>query len=63
MADEKSKGPRAEHPRLVGFSRAENKIVERAAKQAGTRTNTYIREAALYHAREDLGLAQPEVEG
>lgn len=55
----RSKGPRAEHPRLVGFSDKENALVERAAAKAEFPTNVYIREAALYAAREELGLKQP----
>jgi hypothetical protein len=55
----RSKGPRSQHPRLVGFSSEENHLVERAASKADAPTNVYIREAALYQAREDLGLKHP----
>jgi N-dimethylarginine dimethylaminohydrolase len=50
----KPKAPRAQHPRLVGFSEDENTIVERAAELEGTKTNVYIREAALSLARRRL---------
>ncbi len=56
---QKSKGPRTEHPRLVGISEAENTILERAATSAEMKPAAYIREAALYHAREELGLKHP----
>ena len=59
MSNPKARGPRAEHPRLVGFSDRENKLVERAARKAKARTNVYIREAALYQAREELGVEHP----
>jgi len=59
---QRPKGPRAEHPRLVGFSEKENALVERAAKACELPANVYIREAALFNAREDLGLKQPKGE-
>lgn len=58
----KPKAPRAQHPRLVGFSEEENALVERAARAVDMATNPYIRESALFQAREDLGLMQPEGE-
>ncbi len=57
---DRPRGPRAEHPRLVGLSEKENALIERAARKAEAPANVYIREAALYCAREDLGLKQPE---
>ncbi len=55
----KSKGPRGEHPRLVGLSASENSLIERAAKRAEVPANVFIREAALFQAREELGLKHP----
>lgn len=62
-AKPRSKGPRSQHPRLVGFSSEENHIVERAAAKVDEPTNVYIREAALFQAREELGLKHPKGEG
>ncbi len=56
---QKSKGPRTEHPRLVGFSESENAVIERAAAKAGVKPSPYIRENALWCAREELGLEHP----
>ena len=55
----RSKGPRTEHPRLVGFTEAENAIVVRAASKCETPANVFIRESALFQAREELGLKHP----
>jgi len=57
------KGPRSEHPRLVGFSEVENALIERAAKRVQVAGNAYIREAALWDAREELGLPHPPEAG
>jgi hypothetical protein len=54
------KGLRNEHPRLLCLSEAENGLLERAARQVGAPTNVYIREAALFQAREELGVQHPE---
>lgn len=56
------KGSRAEHPRLVGFSEDENALVERAASKCGVKANPFIREAAVFQAREELGLKHPKGE-
>lgn len=50
----KPKAPRAEHPRLVGFSEDENTIVEAGAAKDGVPTNVFIREAAVGRARRRL---------
>ncbi len=59
----RTKQPRDEHPRLIGFTEKENGIVVRAATKGGMSATAYIREAALFNAREDLGLVHPKGEG
>jgi uncharacterized protein (DUF1778 family) len=55
-ARKRSHGPRTQHPRLIGLSEKENALLVRAAARADTTVTEYMRDAALWCAREDLGI-------
>ncbi len=54
--------PSREHPFLVGCSHAQAALIKRGAKKLGMKPIPFIREAALFQARDALGLKQPEGE-
>lgn len=47
---------RREHPIPVGLSHLEHEVISRAAEAMGLSRTAFVREAALYHARDILGV-------
>lgn len=58
-AKKKQKPPSRQHPFLVGCTEHEASLLTRAGKKLGQGPITFLRDIALFRARQLLGLRQP----
>lgn len=56
---EKPKKPRQEHPFLVGCTHKEAALIARGAAKFGMGPIEFLRDSALFQARDLLGMKQP----